>query len=67
MTDGPICPRCGSDDVFKSRTRSPFERLFSLLVRPCRCLFCGLRFFLPAYKAQPRYGRQDPVDPALFH
>jgi transposase-like protein len=41
-----VCPRCDSDDVQRSRTRGPFERIVKSLLRlaPYRCLDCGKRF-----------------------
>jgi transposase-like protein len=39
------CPHCGSDNVRYAHTRTPGERLFSLLgVRPLRCRACRKRF-----------------------
>lgn len=40
------CPKCGVDEVARSRTRGPLERLVRLSgVQPFRCLACYHRFF----------------------
>jgi hypothetical protein len=44
-----VCPRCKSDRVYRSRTRSGWERWRRqiTLKAPFRCQTCGRRFWCP--------------------
>ena len=53
------CPKCHRpEDIYRSRPRSVFERLFYLLLfmRPVRCGACGHRYhrwiFVPARRRE---------------
>jgi len=41
------CPRCRSEDLRRSRSRSPLDKLLRVFLRvsPYRCRYCSLRFF----------------------
>ncbi len=55
MTPPLRCPHCGKDGVLRSRCRSVWEYLASLLfVSPFRCQFCNHRFLAA------RLGREYP-------
>ncbi|MGH9441687.1 MAG: hypothetical protein ACRD16_05390 [Thermoanaerobaculia bacterium] len=45
ITDIDTCPKCGSEELYRSRTRTRFERVARLLlpVHYYRCLGCGWR------------------------
>lgn len=59
LTGVHVCPRCGSDRVHRSRTRSLVERLVAALspLRVTRCHACGLRRW--AARAAPAPGAAD--------
>lgn len=70
--DGPTCPRCGSLQIHRSRTRNGFEqvrRFFSRSV-PFRCGDCRWRGWLIPVERRVRVGNEplpygDDSPPAL--
>jgi uncharacterized protein with PIN domain len=46
VANGPLCPRCSSELVRRSRRRNLRDRVMSLFSRlPYRCDECDLRFY----------------------
>jgi len=60
------CPACGSHRVFRSRTRTRFERLRRELTskRPYRCHACGWRGWAPEGLLVAADGEVADVPPA---
>lgn len=54
------CPKCSSTEIRKSRKRNVIEVALSVVVIPCRCYACDLRFF------RPRVYRRPPNWPKLW-
>ncbi|MBI5544032.1 MAG: hypothetical protein HY901_09105 [Deltaproteobacteria bacterium] len=61
----PICPRCGSVDVYSSRAKGAGETFARLLgLPPRRCSACGWRGFRPRIIFPARRG-SSPDNPVL--
>ena len=59
------CPKCGSEEIQRSRRKNLAERALGFAVLPWRCTVCYVRFYRPTWKspAKSRVAAQKATAP----